>query len=259
MASTNKTINYNLSQYTANDKPTYLSDYNSDMNKIDTQMKANNDLAGLAKTEADDLSSRVDGQDAVISAINTTIGEHTSSISTLNTEVSDINTKVGNLTDLNTTDKSNTISAINEVNTKVGNLNDLNTTDKSDIISAVNEVNTKVDEYSTGEVKTNKVWIDDKAIYRKVFYLNATSFTDGYDIDISSLDIEHLDITMASFSYQLNNLHYTFYNNYFVSAEDRFDVFRREENIRVRLGSTQIGGTSKYLTMVLEYTKKSSN
>lgn len=44
MASTNKTSNYELSQYVGSDKPTYLGDYNSDMLKIDAGMKANADL-----------------------------------------------------------------------------------------------------------------------------------------------------------------------------------------------------------------------
>lgn len=44
MASTNKTTNYELSQYVGSDKPTYLGDYNSDMLKIDAGMKANADL-----------------------------------------------------------------------------------------------------------------------------------------------------------------------------------------------------------------------
>lgn len=52
-ASTNKTANYNLSQYIGSDKPTYLGDYNSDMNKIDTQMKANSDGVTSASTKAD--------------------------------------------------------------------------------------------------------------------------------------------------------------------------------------------------------------
>lgn len=52
MASTNKTANYELSQYVGSDKPTYLGDYNSDMLKIDTAMKANNTLATTANTTA---------------------------------------------------------------------------------------------------------------------------------------------------------------------------------------------------------------
>ena len=147
MASTNKTTNYDLSQYTANDKPTYLVDYNSDMNKIDNQMKANSDLAGLAKTEADDLSSRVDGQDIIIGTLNTTVGQHTTDIRTLNTNVSNLNTKVGDLTNLNTTDKTDVVSAVNEVNTKVGDLSNLVTTDKTNIVSAINEIKNEISNY----------------------------------------------------------------------------------------------------------------
>lgn len=52
MSSTNKTTNYKLSQYIGTDKPTYLGDYNSDMTKIDTQLKANADSASNAASAA---------------------------------------------------------------------------------------------------------------------------------------------------------------------------------------------------------------
>lgn len=52
MASTNKTTNYELSQYIGSDKPTYLGDYNGDMLKIDTQMKANALAAATADSKA---------------------------------------------------------------------------------------------------------------------------------------------------------------------------------------------------------------
>lgn len=48
MSSTNKTSNYNLSQFLGTDKPAWLSDYNADMLAIDTQMKANADAATAA-------------------------------------------------------------------------------------------------------------------------------------------------------------------------------------------------------------------
>jgi hypothetical protein len=41
MASTNKTNNFNLSQFIETDKPTFLGDYNTDMNKIDDALEAN--------------------------------------------------------------------------------------------------------------------------------------------------------------------------------------------------------------------------
>lgn len=53
MGATNHTINYNLPQFVGSDKPTWLGDFNSAMNAIDTQMKANDTLANTAKTTAD--------------------------------------------------------------------------------------------------------------------------------------------------------------------------------------------------------------
>ena len=49
MASTNKTANYDLSKFVGTDRPTWLGDYNSDMAKIDAQMKQNaDDIASAA-------------------------------------------------------------------------------------------------------------------------------------------------------------------------------------------------------------------
>lgn len=80
MASTNKTSNYELSQFLGTDKPAWLSDYNQDMSKIDTQMKANADAATAAG------------------------GSATSA-----------NTAIGTLANLTTTAKTDLVSAINEV------------------------------------------------------------------------------------------------------------------------------------------------
>lgn len=61
-----------------------------------------------------------------------------------------------------------------ETNTSaIGTLANLETTAKTNLVEAINEVNEKVDtllvdRYSTSEVKTNKLWIDGKPIYRKV-------------------------------------------------------------------------------------------
>lgn len=52
MASTNKTTNYELSQFVGSDIPAWLSDYNGDMSKIDTGIHA-------AKVQADGAASGV--------------------------------------------------------------------------------------------------------------------------------------------------------------------------------------------------------
>ena len=49
MTATNKTKNYELSQFVGTDRPTWLGDYNSDMSKIDAQLKQNaDDIASAA-------------------------------------------------------------------------------------------------------------------------------------------------------------------------------------------------------------------
>lgn len=80
MSSTNKTSNYELSQFLGTDKPAWLADYNTDMSKIDAQMKLNAD------------------------GVTSASGSATSA-----------NTAIGTLANLTTTAKTNLVSAINEV------------------------------------------------------------------------------------------------------------------------------------------------
>lgn len=83
MSSTNKTTNYNLSQFLGTDKPAWLADYNQDMSKIDAQMKLNADSATGADGKADANA-----------------------------------TKIGDLSYLSTTNKNNLVAAVNEVDGK---------------------------------------------------------------------------------------------------------------------------------------------
>lgn len=131
MSSTNKTTYYDLSQYTANDKPTYLTDYNGDMSKIDAGIRSvavstgeNTDAIGTLT----DLTT--DSKSNLVGAINEVDGHadtNATNISSLNVSVSDNTSHIGDLTNLNTTEKNNLVGAINEVdgNTKaiVNNLN----------------------------------------------------------------------------------------------------------------------------------------
>lgn len=73
--STNKTTNYDLSQYVNDDKPTYLGDYNSDMLKIDTQMKAN----------ADNIASNVSATEVAKTTADTALGNANTAQTTANT------------------------------------------------------------------------------------------------------------------------------------------------------------------------------
>lgn len=55
MTATNKTANYELSQFVGSDRPTWLGDYNGDMAKIDAQLKQNAD--DIAAATAGGLTS----------------------------------------------------------------------------------------------------------------------------------------------------------------------------------------------------------
>lgn len=63
MGSTNKTTNYELSQFVGTDKPSWLGDYNADMGKIDLAIKARAVEAGQAQSSADTANGKADALD----------------------------------------------------------------------------------------------------------------------------------------------------------------------------------------------------
>lgn len=72
MSSTNKTTHYELSQYIGTDKPTYLSDYNDDMLKIDTGIHDAASDASTALTTANSAASTAADASAAASTATTT-------------------------------------------------------------------------------------------------------------------------------------------------------------------------------------------
>ena len=71
MSSTNKTTNYELSQYIGSDKPTYLTDYNGDMYKIDAQMKVNADNIATALTGVQTATTTANTANSTATTANT--------------------------------------------------------------------------------------------------------------------------------------------------------------------------------------------
>lgn len=85
-------------------------------------------------------------------------------------DIRDLATKVGDITTLKTTAKTDVVSAVNELASKVvavGDLSQLSTADKTDLVKAINELNslaknaTGIDD-SAGDGVTNKTWSADK-------------------------------------------------------------------------------------------------
>lgn len=154
-ASTNKTANYELPQFVGTDKPTWLGDFNTAMSTIDSGMAEN-------KSDIESMDSRVASAEASAS-------QATQSVSALTTTVGDLSTDVASVTTTANNAQSTATSALNTANTANGKA-DTNATN----ITAINtRINTLVDKekYSTSEIKTNKLWINNKPIYRKTIYI----------------------------------------------------------------------------------------
>lgn len=115
MASTNKTTHYNLSQYIANDKPTYLVDYNNDMEAIDGGIYNAQSSADSASAEAQNAQSSADNAQQTANTAVTNAGQAQS-------KADSVDTKVGDLANLDTTTKTNIVSAINELKNDVDDL-----------------------------------------------------------------------------------------------------------------------------------------
>lgn len=129
MAHTNKTTNYELPQFIATDKPTWLGDVNGAMLAIDTAIAgvdttatAADGKADLATATANDAASAAADAATVANTANTnatsaltTAGNAATAASAAQTTASAVDTKVGDLTTLTTTDKTSVVGAINEV------------------------------------------------------------------------------------------------------------------------------------------------
>lgn len=141
MSSTSKTTNYNLSQYIGTDKPTYLGDYNSDMLKIDKQLKANADsatnaasAAGAAQAVASDASKNVQN-------LNDSVTANSADIASLKTKNAQQDASIQNA--------SNTASsALNKANQNEHNIADINT--RNQWIQGTNIHNTGLPNYTKG-------------------------------------------------------------------------------------------------------------
>lgn len=115
MASTNKTTHYELSQYVGSDKPTYLGDYNTDMSKIDSAIntaQTTADTAGVAATTAQTAA------EGAQTTANTAVTNAANAQTTANGAVSNI----GDLTNLQTFNKNNLVTAINELILPAGSI-----------------------------------------------------------------------------------------------------------------------------------------
>lgn len=104
MPSTNKTNPYELSQFIGSDIPSWLSDYNSDMLKInnaiqEAKISADDAMssAGSASSDITALSQTVSGLSESLNTTNQNVTKNTSDITSINSSVSNINQNIDSL------------------------------------------------------------------------------------------------------------------------------------------------------------------
>ena len=153
MAHTNSTPNLHLSQFIATDKPTWLGDVNGDNLAIDTAVAAIDAKADASDAKADGAvataeSAASTASDAATLA-NTANTNATSALTTAQNAATAASaaqsTADGAVTTANAAStKADAVDAKADANAgKIGDLTTLTTTAKTDLVAAINEVNAK--------------------------------------------------------------------------------------------------------------------
>ena len=148
------------------------------------------------------------------------------------------------------TDMNEIKTVVNTNDTNVGDLTTLATNTKTSIVAAINELK-NAEVYSTSEVKTNKVWIDGKPIYRKSYYGTAVK-SGSKNIDtISAISnvISYTGTAESGYDWTWS------IPNTSSGYEVAFRMTTNTKQIQLTFGSNY--GTSNHFVLTIEYTKNS--
>lgn len=157
MSFTNKTANYELPQYVADDKPTFLGDFNKAMLDIDTNLKTVDNKATEAQSTSQNANSTADealetAQSAESSALsaNTNATEAKTMAQNAQTDASTAISTANSANENANNAKSNAENAINVANSANSTAQSANTTAQS-ANQNVNDLNQAVDGWLEGE------------------------------------------------------------------------------------------------------------
>ena len=131
MPSTNKTNPYELSQFIGSDIPSWLSDYNGDMLKINNAIQE-------AKTSADDAMSSAGSVSSDVTSLTSTVSDLSESLNTTNQNV----TK-------NTGDIASINSSVSNINQNIDSLNGKVNANSESIGNLTSQVTTNTQSINT--------------------------------------------------------------------------------------------------------------
>ena len=156
MSSTNKTTNYNLSQFVGTDVPSYLGDYNSDMSKID---KAIGDVAnsqGSVEQSVVGLTADVQGLSTQVSGVSTSVQQLQTSVAQIDSAYKQADTALSQRITTNANNIQTNTTAIEGINTTIGT-EDISEIGDGTIKGAISNINSSLGNYcyvQSGEVET---------------------------------------------------------------------------------------------------------
>jgi hypothetical protein len=146
---------------------------------------------------------------------------------------------------------NNTVDYTINNTSSIGDLTNLETSNKTDLVSAINEINSSLD-YSTNETIVG-TWLG-KTLYRKIYILNTVDGTNIYTVDISSLGATHSWINSAESFVETTSGEVKGFN--FMEAIDNFylrGLVTNNQKITVKVAGGQYYCGKTYIC--LEYTK----
>ncbi len=172
MAHTNSTANYELSQFLGTDKPAWLVDYNGDMLKIDTALKANADAEAASAEDIQELQDAIGAEGL------------TGRITDIENDIGDIKTEIGSV-QLPTTAQSLTgaiaeLKGVNDDQTTAIGLNASNIAQVGGAVEGVSQL-----AYTIANVYDSSATyaVGDYAIYQNTLYKCTSAINVGETFD----------------------------------------------------------------------------
>ena len=267
MGHTNSTANIALPQFIGTDKPTWLGDINGAFAAIDSKVGTIDADVAAVDAKADTAVS--DASAAVTTATNANNTAGTASTTA---------TQANNIANNALTVANNADGHTNQLETKVGLLANLTTTDKTSIVNAINEVNAKT--------ITVSVSAEDVAYNNTVSGLTATDVQAAIDelasggsgswtlvgsqTGTNAISIpataKEIYIEVAVDTNQTNPQYHTFYilaaelsataksyrNGYYADASHNQGVFILVSNTSVNISEAYSGGSDKASTSAIK-------
>ena len=192
MGHTNSTANLSLPQFIGTDKPTWLGDVNGAMSAIDAYAGTNDAAVSAVDAKADGAVSDAAGAVATATAANNTAGAASTTA-----------TNAYNIANNALTVANNADGHTNQLETKVGLLADLHTTDKTSIVNAINETFDAIPSGSAVEVQSDTLTAGSTSVV--LTFTNQTIgastlvdiYTDAYGVSPTAVATTSTTVTLT--------------------------------------------------------------